>query len=177
MPAKPKIETNNREWGFYGTAFQNAHLLDHQCEKIYSQVANALAERFGMTPTEAVTFLDGKDGRHLADSLTIDGEVQELVLMPRWLMAAANDFLNASRGRVAPTAPTVPKTRQASIPALCVVLSKVLTDEQVAGILNALVSCEAEPTLSDAEADLGGAIFDQLCLLRPEAVAVAQGGQ
>ena len=84
MPAKPKIETSNREWGFYGTAFLNGQLLDRQCEEAYSEVANEVATKFRMTPAEVVAFLDGKHGRHLADEL-VDGEgLKPLDGMPSW---------------------------------------------------------------------------------------------
>ena len=64
--------------------------------------------------------------------------------------------------------------RGTTIPAVAKVLAKLLSTNQVADLLNVLLGCDAEPSLDDDEAALGEAIFDQLCLLRPEAVAVAQ---
>jgi hypothetical protein len=56
------------------------------------------------------------------------------------------------------------------------VLATVLSTEQLAGVLNGLLCVDADERLSDELAAAGGALFDQLCDLSPEAVSLASGG-
>lgn len=54
-------------------------------------------------------------------------------------------------------------------------LARCCDAETLAGVLNGLVCCDAEPSLSDAAVDVGGTLFDLLCDLRPDARALAVG--
>lgn len=173
MPTRTQITTASRTTGFYSQAFLNAHYLDHQCEEVYDEVAHALAERFKMTPDEVVTYLDGSNGRQLANAMVDEHGLRTWDHAPAELANNVVGWLKNRRQKKATEVPPMP--RATTIPAVGQVLAKTLSTEQVAGILNALLGCEAEPALSDAEVNLGEAIFDQLCLLCPEAVGIAQG--
>jgi hypothetical protein len=55
-------------------------------------------------------------------------------------------------------------------------LQKALKAQQTAGLLNALLSIEAEPKFTDRECEIGERLFDALCRLCPDAVALAEKG-
>lgn len=59
---------------------------------------------------------------------------------------------------------------------LAIVLTTVLTTEQVAGILNGLLCVEQEMRLTDDQAEDGQRLFDELGEQSPEAVSLASGG-
>ncbi len=54
-------------------------------------------------------------------------------------------------------------------------LAKTCPPELLAGILNCLLSCDAEPSLTDGESEAGLSLFDALCeIVPPEIVELAQ---
>lgn len=55
-------------------------------------------------------------------------------------------------------------------------LAKLLGPQSLARVLDALLGCEADGRLSDAEAAAGDKLFLLLCDLRPDAVDVAMNG-
>ena len=57
---------------------------------------------------------------------------------------------------------------------IATVLTKVMTSEQLAVVLNALLTCDQDETLTDRESELGTALFDRIADLSPEAVGIAQ---
>ena len=59
---------------------------------------------------------------------------------------------------------------------IAMLLHTVLTTKQVAGIIDALLSCEDDERLSSRQVDIGEMLFDHLCHYNPDAVTVAQGG-
>ena len=72
--------------------------------------------------------------------------------------------------------PTSSKTRAALIADdVARVLATLCDVDTVAGLLNATLCRDDDPRLSDYQLSLANAVFNRLCALRPEAIAVAQG--
>lgn len=53
-------------------------------------------------------------------------------------------------------------------------LSKVLPPQELAIVINGLLSCESNDRLSDRESELGQRLFNQLTEISPEATEIAQ---
>lgn len=63
-----------------------------------------------------------------------------------------------------------------SVAQVAVLLSKVLTPEQLVPLVDALLSADDNAGLNDAESALGEALFDALCAVSPEAVELCCPG-
>jgi len=55
-------------------------------------------------------------------------------------------------------------------------LARLLSPKQIAPIVDALLSCEDDPSFTDREAEIGSALFDVLTDLCPAAVEIASRG-
>lgn len=70
---KTLIKTTNEQWGFYGTMKSNYGISDKTSEELFDLAARTLASKLKVTTSAAQAYLDAKDGRHLADSLSLHG--------------------------------------------------------------------------------------------------------
>lgn len=57
---------------------------------------------------------------------------------------------------------------------IATLLNSVLPSDQIAVIMDSLLSCDCNNSLTDREAELGMALFERLCEINPEAVKIAQ---
>lgn len=60
------LQTQNADWGFWGTSLSNGY----DAEMTWNVASRFLAEEFGLTPEEVRNVLDARFGRHLADDLS-----------------------------------------------------------------------------------------------------------
>jgi len=60
------LKTQNEDWGLWGTAKTSGQ----DAQKLWDECPNWLIDNYRVTPEQARTFLDSRDGRHLADALT-----------------------------------------------------------------------------------------------------------
>jgi len=63
------IQSQNKEWGYFGTIQSNYNVSKLKAEKIYALTAELLAKDLGVKPSDLVNVLDSIEGRHLADGL------------------------------------------------------------------------------------------------------------
>ncbi len=61
------LETENKEWGFWGTA--KGYLKDKKdMTKLWNETSRLIQKNSGLTPEETQKLMDGRWGRHTADS-------------------------------------------------------------------------------------------------------------
>lgn len=69
-----KVESKNKEWGFYGTMQRNYGLSDFEVSELFDYAAKLLVTRFDYSDLdEPRTLLDDRWGRHYADFLSFHG--------------------------------------------------------------------------------------------------------
>ena len=60
------IETENKEWGFWGTA-KNCLLYKRDMPKLWKETSILLQKNAGLTPKQAQDLMDSRWGRHFVD--------------------------------------------------------------------------------------------------------------
>jgi hypothetical protein len=70
MKSLPTIRSENKEWGFYGTSKRNFGLSDEDTQTLFEVAAKLNAINDDKTISDTIEFLDSRQGRHYADSLT-----------------------------------------------------------------------------------------------------------
>lgn len=70
-----KVQTQNTQWGFYGTVKQYG-LSDKMAAELFSIIADRLHLQYGVSLNQARDYLDATHGRHLADALSFYGAKQ-----------------------------------------------------------------------------------------------------
>ena len=79
MSSIKTLKTENEEWGFYGTLMSNGLAKDDaHCEELYAD-ASAIIINSGFTPEQAREALDSTDGRHVADQIADERELEQKV--------------------------------------------------------------------------------------------------
>lgn len=74
------IKSTNLEWGFYGTISRKEFTTtEADYESAFHRAALAVQDNTGLDETQAVTFLDGRPGRHLADDIDSWDEIESRI--------------------------------------------------------------------------------------------------
>jgi len=72
-----RIQTQNKEYGFFGTFKTNNEVGDSEAEKAYAAAHTQAKKYLSLNDEEAREFLDSRHGRHYADQVDKDGSGTE----------------------------------------------------------------------------------------------------
>ena len=78
MSTIPHYQTENESYGFYAT-IASGRMIQEAIARLYSIAAHAITEgNLVEHEYEAISFLDSRQGRHLADQVGVSGTEDEL---------------------------------------------------------------------------------------------------
>lgn len=71
--SQKRIQSQNKEWGFYQTMRLNYDIEEATMDRIFDQVGHSIAQSLAVSEDQARFFLDSRYGRHFADELSFNG--------------------------------------------------------------------------------------------------------